>query len=65
MPSGYLSQVGDLTIISTDHQLYYDCPLSSKSFILAHLDGLHQIIRIRGSLYAIGVHRDLAHIVKV
>ena len=59
------SQIEDYTIISIKHQLYYDCFISSKSTILAHLDGLYQIIRIRGGLHTLGLDGDLAHMLKL
>ena len=59
------SQVDDSTIISIKHQLYYDCFVSSKPVILAHLNGLHQIVRIRGGLHTLGLDGDLAHMLKL
>lgn len=59
------SQTDDFTIISIKHQLYYDCFISSRSIILAHLDGLYQIVRIRGGLHTLGLDGDLAHMLKV
>jgi hypothetical protein len=59
------SQTDDSTIISIKHQLYYDCFISSKPVILAHLNGLHQIVRIRGGLHALGLDGDLAHMLKL
>ena len=59
------SQIDDYTIISIKHQLYYDCFISSKPIILAHLDGLYQIVRMRGGLHMLGLDGDLAHMLKV
>jgi hypothetical protein len=59
------NQVDDSTIISIKHQLYYDCFISSKPVILAHLNGLHQIVRIRGGLHTLGLDGDLAHMLKL
>jgi hypothetical protein len=59
------SRTDDYTIISIKHQLYYDCFISSKPVILAHLNGLHQIVRIRGGLHTLGLDGDLAHMLKV
>ena len=59
------SQTDDSTIISIKHQLYYDCFISSKPAILAHLNGLHQIVRIRGGLDTLGLDGDLAHMLKL
>jgi hypothetical protein len=60
-----ISKVDDSTIISIKHQLYYDCFISSKRIILAHLNGLRQIVRIRGGLHTLGLGGDLAHMLKV
>lgn len=59
------SQIDDYTIISIKHQLYYDCFISSKPIILAHLDGLYQIVHMRGGLHTLGLDGDLAHMLKV
>lgn len=59
------SQVDDYTIISVKHQLYYDCFVSSKRVILAHLTGLHQMVCVRGGLHTLGLDGDLAHMLKV
>lgn len=59
------SQTSDATLISIQHQLYYDCYVASKATILAHLDGLYRIVNIRGGLHRLGLRGDLAHMVKV
>ena len=57
--------IDDSTIISIIHQMYYDCFMSSKSVIFAHLNGLHHIVRIRGGLRMLGLDGDLAHMLKM